>query len=157
MKAPGVSGKRRLFYMLAIIAAIFVALMVRLFYIQVIQGAELQEKALSQWTRDTALSAERGRILDSDGAVLAQSGTAYKILVWPQVIKQTLSEAGLDAGRLAALAQQDDVKAELVANTQRAFERGAFGSPTFFVGDDIFFGKDRLRDVEEAVAARQGN
>jgi len=89
MKAPGVSGKRRLFYMLAIIAAIFVALMVRLFYIQVIQGPELQEKALSQWTRDTALSAERGRILDSDGAVLAQSGTAYKILVWPQVIKQT--------------------------------------------------------------------
>lgn len=89
MKASGISGKRRLLYMLGIIAAIFAALMIRLFYIQVIQGPELQEKALSQWTRDTALSAERGRILDSDGTVLAQSGTAYKILVWPQVIKQT--------------------------------------------------------------------
>ena len=75
----------------------------------------------------------------------------------PQVIEQTLVEAGLDAGRLAALAQQDDVKAELVANTQQAFERGAFGSPTFFVGNDIFFGKDRLRDVEEAIAAGTGN
>lgn len=69
----------------------------------------------------------------------------------PQVIEQTLAEAGLDAGRLATLAQQDDVKAELLANTQQACERGAFGSPTFFVGDDIYFGKDRLRDVEEAI------
>lgn len=75
----------------------------------------------------------------------------------PQVIEQTLAEAGLDAARLAALAQQDDVKAELVANTQQAFERGAFGSPTFFVGDEMFFGKDRLRDVEETIAASKGN
>ena len=89
MKAPGISGKRRLLLMLVFIAAIFFALIIRLFYIQVIQGPELQEKALSQWTRDTALSAKRGRILDSNGTVLAQSGTAYKILVWPQVIKQT--------------------------------------------------------------------
>ena len=73
----------------------------------------------------------------------------------PQVIEQTLAEAGLDPGRLAARAQQDDVKAELLANTQQAFDRGAFGSPTFFVGDEIFFGKDRLRDVEEAIREQQ--
>jgi 2-hydroxychromene-2-carboxylate isomerase len=35
-------------------------------------------------------------------------------------------------------------------------ERGTFGSPTFFVGQEIFFGKDRLRDVEEAIVASQG-
>jgi len=75
----------------------------------------------------------------------------------PQVIHQTLEEAGFDAERLAALAQQDDVKAELLANTQQAFERGAFGSPTFFVDDQIYFGKDRLRDVEEAIQERKGN
>jgi len=40
----------------------------------------------------------------------------------------------------------------LLANTQRSVERGTFGSPTFFVGDEIYFGKDRLRDVEEAIA-----
>src|SRR6516165_7561587 len=43
------------------------------------------------------------------------------------------------------------VKERLLANTQRSIERGSFGSPTFFVGDEIFFGKDRLRDVEEAL------
>ena len=55
--------------------------------------------------------------------------------------------------RILALVQQQDVKDELLANTQRSVERGTFGSPTFFVGDEIYFGKDRLRDVEEAIAA----
>ncbi|KCZ93499.1 2-hydroxychromene-2-carboxylate isomerase [Hyphomonas johnsonii MHS-2] len=50
------------------------------------------------------------------------------------------------------LTQDPDVKAELVANTARAVERGAFGSPTFLVGDEMWFGKDRLRDVVEAAA-----
>jgi 2-hydroxychromene-2-carboxylate isomerase len=45
------------------------------------------------------------------------------------------------------------VKEELRANTERSVARGAFGSPTFFVGDEIFFGKDKLRDVEEAILA----
>jgi 2-hydroxychromene-2-carboxylate isomerase len=40
-----------------------------------------------------------------------------------------------------------------LSNTQRSVERGTFGSPTFFVGDEIFFGKDRLREVEEAIVA----
>ena len=48
--------------------------------------------------------------------------------------------------------QTQDVKDELLANTQRSVERGTFGSPTFFVGEEIYFGKDRLRDVEEAIA-----
>jgi 2-hydroxychromene-2-carboxylate isomerase len=49
--------------------------------------------------------------------------------------------------------QAQDVKDELLANTQRSVERGTFGSPTFFVGDEIYFGKDRLREVEEAIIA----
>jgi 2-hydroxychromene-2-carboxylate isomerase len=68
------------------------------------------------------------------------------------VIAATLSEAGLDAQALMQASQEADVKAALMAGTQAAHERGAFGSPTFFVGDDIYFGKERLRDVEEAVA-----
>ena len=43
------------------------------------------------------------------------------------------------------------MKNELLTNTQRSVERGTFGAPTFFVGDEIFFGKDRLRDVEETI------
>jgi 2-hydroxychromene-2-carboxylate isomerase len=46
-----------------------------------------------------------------------------------------------------------EIKAQLLDNTTRSVERGTFGSPTFFVGDDIFFGKDRLRDVEEMILA----
>ena len=57
----------------------------------------------------------------------------------------------LDADRLLELVQTREIKDELLANTERSVERGTFGAPTFFVGDDIFFGKDRLRDVEERI------
>jgi 2-hydroxychromene-2-carboxylate isomerase len=61
----------------------------------------------------------------------------------------------LISSRLLALAQTTEVKEELRANTQRSVARGTFGSPTFFVGNAIFFGKDRLRDVEEAILAQR--
>jgi 2-hydroxychromene-2-carboxylate isomerase len=69
----------------------------------------------------------------------------------PAVLAAALRESGFDADALLAQSQQPEVKAELIANTQRAVERGAFGSPTFFVGDDIYFGKDRLDEVECAI------
>ena len=69
----------------------------------------------------------------------------------PAVLRAALVESGFDAERVLELAQTQTVKDELLANTQRSVDRGAFGSPTFFVGNEIFFGKDRLRDVEEAV------
>lgn len=69
----------------------------------------------------------------------------------PQVLRTTLQESGFDAEKLMTLAQEQSVKDELAANTARSVERGTFGAPTFFVGDAIYFGKDRLRDVEEAI------
>jgi 2-hydroxychromene-2-carboxylate isomerase len=71
----------------------------------------------------------------------------------PGVLRAALAESGLDADAILALTQAQDVKDELLENTQRSVERGAFGSPTFFIGDEIYFGKDRLRDVEEAITA----
>jgi 2-hydroxychromene-2-carboxylate isomerase len=71
----------------------------------------------------------------------------------PQVLRAALVESAFDVEPLLALAQTDEVKDELRTNTERSVERGAFGAPTFFVGGDIFFGKDRLRDVEEGIAA----
>ena len=71
----------------------------------------------------------------------------------PAEIAAVLQQAGLDGPALMAKAQEAEVKARLAANTQSAFERGAFGSPTFFVGGEIYFGKDRLRDVEDALLA----
>ena len=69
----------------------------------------------------------------------------------PSVLSAALEESGLDADRLLELVQTREIKDELLANTERSVERGTFGAPTFFVGDDIFFGKDRLRDVEERI------
>jgi 2-hydroxychromene-2-carboxylate isomerase len=71
----------------------------------------------------------------------------------PDVLRAALLESDLDAPAILALTQAQDVKDELLANTQRSVERGTFGSPTFFVGDEIYFGKDRLPEVEEAIIA----
>ena len=72
----------------------------------------------------------------------------------PEVAMKALGESGLDAAKLFARAQEPEVKAKLIENTQRAVERGAFGSPTFFVGKEMFFGKEQLREVEELVSGK---
>jgi 2-hydroxychromene-2-carboxylate isomerase len=70
----------------------------------------------------------------------------------PTVAAEALAASGLDTRRLLARAQDADVKARLVANTEDAAKRGAFGSPTFFVGDEMYFGKNTLGEVEAALA-----
>jgi len=72
----------------------------------------------------------------------------------PEVAIKAIGSSGLDAARLLARAQEADVKAKLIENTQVAVERGAFGSPTFFVGQEMFFGKEQLREVEELIAGK---
>jgi 2-hydroxychromene-2-carboxylate isomerase len=74
----------------------------------------------------------------------------------PAVVAATLAEAGLPAERLAAMAQDAAVKETLMSDTTAAVDHGVFGLPTFFVGDEMYFGKDRLRDVEEAIIAGEG-
>ena len=69
----------------------------------------------------------------------------------PETFRAAFTSSGIDIDRLIARAQQDDVKKQLIADTNDAVARGAFGSPTFFVGDEMFFGKDQLRDVEESI------
>ena len=73
----------------------------------------------------------------------------------PAVLRAALVESALPADELFELVQTAEVKDALLAETQRAVERGTFGSPTFFVDGEIYFGKDRLRDVEESIAARR--
>jgi 2-hydroxychromene-2-carboxylate isomerase len=73
----------------------------------------------------------------------------------PDVIRAALEESRLPAAELLSLASEPGVKQELIANTERSVARGTFGSPTFFVGDEIFFGKDRLREVEEEIEAQK--
>ena len=71
-----------------------------------------------------------------------------------EIAAKALASSGLDAAKLLARSQEPEVKARLIQNTQSAVERGAFGSPTFFVGKEMFFGKEQLREVEEMVSGK---
>ncbi|MGO4331937.1 2-hydroxychromene-2-carboxylate isomerase [Cupriavidus sp. 2TAF22] len=69
----------------------------------------------------------------------------------PAVIATALDAVGLDGKGFQERIADSEVKQILLENTENSFSRGAFGSPTFFVGDEMFFGKDQLRDVEEEI------
>jgi 2-hydroxychromene-2-carboxylate isomerase len=70
----------------------------------------------------------------------------------PEVVRTALGESGIDADALLALADTPESRNLLLRNTERAVERGVFGSPSFFVDGQLYFGKDRLHDVEELLA-----
>lgn len=67
-----------------------------------------------------------------------------------------LNEAGLDAAALISLSQSDSIKAKLIELTQAGAERGLFGAPTMFMGDEMYFGQDRLDFIEEKLIRAQG-
>ena len=69
----------------------------------------------------------------------------------PVTVASVMRGAGLDAETILQRAQSAEIKQALAANTQAAVERGVFGIPTFFVGDEMFFGKERLDQVERFV------
>ena len=103
----------------------------------------------------------RVAIVAADEGVLDDYVDAVNRAMWeeglkmddPDVIATFLSANGFDGPALLARTQEPEIKAKLVANTENAVARGVFGIPTFFVGDAMFFGKDRLGQVEEALLA----
>lgn len=88
-------------------------------------------------------------------AVFHHMWEAPKKMDDPAVVAAALTGSGLDAAKLLAMAQSQPVKDRLLANTEAAVARGVFGSPSFFVGADLYFGKDRLADVEDAIRRAQ--
>jgi 2-hydroxychromene-2-carboxylate isomerase len=74
----------------------------------------------------------------------------------PKIVGEALTQSGFDTAALLARTQTPEVKERLLKNTETSVARGTFGSPTFFVGDEIFFGKDRLRDVEDEIGRGNG-
>ena len=70
-----------------------------------------------------------------------------------EVLAAVLRDGGFDPAHVAVLAADAEVKAQLVANTEEAVARGVFGAPSFFVGEQMFFGQDRLDFVREALSA----
>lgn len=71
----------------------------------------------------------------------------------PEVVLSELTAAGIDAERLMKRAQEEDVKRQLLENTEDAAQRGAFGIPSFFVEGDLYFGKNTLREIEERLTS----
>ncbi|MDG2046594.1 MAG: 2-hydroxychromene-2-carboxylate isomerase [Halioglobus sp.] len=68
-----------------------------------------------------------------------------------ETVATTLTAHALDASALLTLSQDPQIKSELIANTEAAVLRGIFGAPTFFIGDEMYFGQDRLDFIEEAL------
>ena len=71
----------------------------------------------------------------------------------PEILASVLSGAGFDPAALLALAESPEAKDRLKSNTEAAVVRGAFGAPTFFIDDEMFFGQDRLDFIEDALTA----
>ena len=71
----------------------------------------------------------------------------------PKVVRAALASSDLPAEELIAATQDPEIKAKLLANTEASVARGNFGSPSFFLGDEIYFGKDSLRELEDAIRA----
>ena len=107
------------------------------------------------------LALMRGAVAyQDDAAVSSTYREAIFTAIWveernlnePDVIGQVLSDAGLDPGELMERIGQQTVKDQLTDNTEQAVNRGVFGAPTFFVGEQMFFGQDRLDFVTEALS-----
>ena len=88
------------------------------------------------------------RIIEAGERLLWEEGVNLQD---PDVFVDKLTEQGLDGAALLAKTQDPAVKAKLIENTNAAVERGVFGVPTFFLGDEMFFGKDQLRDLEDEI------
>jgi 2-hydroxychromene-2-carboxylate isomerase len=99
-----------------------------------------------------AIVAEADGVLDRYiDAVFTDMWEAGRNMADPEVVAAALTEDGFDGPAVLARTQDQSMKDKLAANTERAVARGAFGIPTFFVGEEMFFGKERLWQVAEAI------
>ena len=102
--------------------------------------------------RTATAAAARGQAAACYDAVMAAMWEADRDIADPEVLAAVLDEAGLDGAGLVAAAGEQGTKDALRDATQAAVDRGVFGLPSFFVGDEMWFGKERLDAVLEAAA-----
>ena len=140
---PKFPFKRRMPCLLIIFGLLFLALIVRVFYLTNIDSENLKKLAIGQWTRSTALSASRGKIVDCNGETLAvDDASVYKVVIWPQSIKSSEQERvarelssvlGVDYDNLYARIISENVREYVVkrqidkqtADTIRALQLGS--------------------------------
>ena len=107
----------------------------------------------------TLLMMRAALVAELDGRLIEYVDAGLKMM-WedglkmddPAVFVEAMTAAGFDGAALAERTQDPVIKAKLAENTEAAVARGAFGIPTFYVGEEMFFGKERLGQVEEALA-----
>lgn len=148
MGNTGVSGKKRLAITLFGVAVMFAMLISRLFWIMIIQGPELSEKALLQQTQDTSLTAARGCITDAGGVVLAQSGTAYKVLLNPY--QMSLSKS-MEERKRVALELSEILKMDydyVLSQVQKRNSAGVYYK-------EVILKRQVERDVVDAINSRE--
>ncbi len=104
-----------------------------------------------QIMRAAIVAEDEGYLKAYADAVFAHMWAEPKKMDEPEIIKAALDQSGFDGAHILARTQEPAIKARLMENTEKSVARGTFGSPTFFVGDEIFFGKDRLAEVEAAI------
>ena len=104
-----------------------------------------------QMMRGAIVAEEEGNAPAYVDAMLTAMWEEGKKMDDPAVIIETLDAAGLNGAHILERIQEQSVKDKLIANTSSSAERGCFGAPTFFVGDEMYFGKDRLEAVEKEI------
>lgn len=120
---------------------------------------DITEYTMNPFFPVNTLKVMRGAVAAQKEGVLGKYIDVVYRNMWAQpkkmdeedIILAALNEGGLDGEKLMARSQEPEVKAALIANTEASVARGNFGSPTFFVGDEMFFGKDKLGDFEEMI------
>lgn len=111
------------------------------------------------------LNLMRGAVAAQEEGVFDRYADAVFDAMWQEqldlgqvdVVVKILQNAGLDAMALLELTQSDAIKQTLIANTNQAIDRGVFGAPTMFVGDEMYFGQDRLDFIEADLKADRGS
>ena len=96
---------------------------------------------------------QQGRLDQYIEAIFSAMWVTGKNMNEPTIVAEVLDTIGIGAQEFLVAIAAQDVKDKLKSNTEEAVERGAFGAPTFFVGDEMFFGQDRLDFVEAALVA----
>ncbi len=103
--------------------------------------------------RGAIVAEQDGRLPSYIDAVLHHMWEDPTNMADSETAAAALSQSGFDGPALLARTQDEAVKARLIANTNAAVERGAFGVPTFYVGEEMFFGKERLGQLEELLTS----
>ena len=101
--------------------------------------------------RAAIVAGDEGRLAEYIDAGLVAMWETNKKMDDPEVFVAVMNDAGFDGANLLERTQDPSIKQRLMDNTAQAVSRGAFGVPTFFVGSEMFFGKDRLVQVEEEL------